>query len=132
MQYDPVCKMRRLKEFWISRASAEQRKGRAGRTGPGVCYRLFSEADYKVRSSLPFSGLLISRSFKIIIKQRIFLRTKFESKCSKDKSVTVLFRRTIMGRTTLSLASTSLDNYLLIQISHVKQRTLIFTVNAVS
>lgn len=35
MQYDPVCKMQRLKEFWISRASAEQRKGRSGRTGPG-------------------------------------------------------------------------------------------------
>ena len=31
MQYDPVCKMQRLKEFWISRASAEQRKGRAGK-----------------------------------------------------------------------------------------------------
>jgi len=31
--------MQRLKEFWISKASAEQRKGRAGRTGPGVCYR---------------------------------------------------------------------------------------------
>ncbi|KAG8236497.1 hypothetical protein J437_LFUL016409 [Ladona fulva] len=30
MSYDPVSKMQRLKEFWISRASAEQRKGRAG------------------------------------------------------------------------------------------------------
>lgn len=39
MQYDPTCKMQRLKEFWISQASAEQRKGRAGRTGPGVCFR---------------------------------------------------------------------------------------------
>ena len=39
MHFDPVCKMSRLKEFWISRASAEQRKGRAGRTGPGVCFR---------------------------------------------------------------------------------------------
>lgn len=39
MSYDPICKMQRLKEFWISKASAEQRKGRAGRTGPGVCYR---------------------------------------------------------------------------------------------
>jgi len=39
MSYDPSCKMQRLKEFWISKASAEQRKGRAGRTGPGVCYR---------------------------------------------------------------------------------------------
>lgn len=30
MSYDPVCKMQKLKEFWISQASAEQRKGRAG------------------------------------------------------------------------------------------------------
>lgn len=43
MSYDPSCKMQRLKEFWISKASAEQRKGRAGRTGPGVCYRYRSQ-----------------------------------------------------------------------------------------
>ncbi|XP_012261756.2 probable ATP-dependent RNA helicase DHX34 [Athalia rosae] len=47
MSYDPICKMQRLKEFWISKASAEQRKGRAGRTGPGVCYRLYSEEEYE-------------------------------------------------------------------------------------
>lgn len=46
MSYDPTCKMQRLKEFWISKASAEQRKGRAGRTGPGVCYRVYSEEEY--------------------------------------------------------------------------------------
>lgn len=31
---------------WISKASADQRMGRAGRTGPGHCYRLFSSAFY--------------------------------------------------------------------------------------
>lgn len=46
MSYDSTCKMRRLQEFWISRASSEQRKGRAGRTGPGVCFRLYAESDY--------------------------------------------------------------------------------------
>ncbi|XP_007445092.3 probable ATP-dependent RNA helicase DHX34 [Python bivittatus] len=46
LSYDPKAKLRRLQEFWISRASAEQRKGRAGRTGPGVCYRLYAESDY--------------------------------------------------------------------------------------
>ena len=30
MSFDPKYKMQRLQEFWISRASAEQRKGRAG------------------------------------------------------------------------------------------------------
>ncbi|USW59511.1 Putative helicase, P-loop containing nucleoside triphosphate hydrolase [Septoria linicola] len=31
----------------ISRSSADQRKGRAGREAPGQCFRLFTEADYK-------------------------------------------------------------------------------------
>ncbi|CAN0007127.1 unnamed protein product [Ectocarpus fasciculatus] len=31
---------------WVSKASADQRMGRAGRTGPGHCYRLFSSAFY--------------------------------------------------------------------------------------
>lgn len=32
---------------WISKASADQRAGRAGRTGPGHCYRLFSSAIFE-------------------------------------------------------------------------------------
>jgi ATP-dependent RNA helicase DHX37/DHR1 len=32
---------------WISKASAKQRAGRAGRTGPGHCYRLYSSAVYE-------------------------------------------------------------------------------------
>ncbi|NXK43497.1 DHX34 helicase, partial [Piprites chloris] len=42
LRYDGQAKVRRLQESWISRASAEQRKGRAGRTGPGTCIRLYS------------------------------------------------------------------------------------------
>ena len=59
MQYDPICKMQRLKEGWISRASAEQRKGRSGRTGPGVCFRLYEESEYKALK--PFSTPEIQR-----------------------------------------------------------------------
>lgn len=36
-----------LIESEISRASADQRKGRAGRTGPGDCYRLYSKMSYE-------------------------------------------------------------------------------------
>ncbi|KAK0353089.1 putative ATP-dependent RNA helicase DHR1 [Friedmanniomyces endolithicus] len=32
---------------WVSKASASQRTGRAGRTGPGHCYRLYSSAVYE-------------------------------------------------------------------------------------
>lgn len=47
LSYDPKAKLQRLQEFWISRASAEQRKGRAGRSGPGICYRLYAKSDYE-------------------------------------------------------------------------------------
>ncbi|PHZ12771.1 P-loop containing nucleoside triphosphate hydrolase protein [Rhizopus microsporus ATCC 52813] len=46
MNHDPASKMSRLSEFWISKASAKQRAGRAGRTGPGECFRLYSENEY--------------------------------------------------------------------------------------
>ena len=35
----------RFQVTWISKASAEQRAGRAGRTGPGHCYRLPSHPE---------------------------------------------------------------------------------------
>uniref|UniRef100_R7WE14 RNA helicase n=1 Tax=Aegilops tauschii TaxID=37682 RepID=R7WE14_AEGTA len=37
-----------LKVNWISQSSANQRAGRAGRTGAGKCYRLYSEADFSM------------------------------------------------------------------------------------
>src|SRR5690554_5980032 len=43
--FDPNSGMTRLITQRVSKASAEQRKGRAGRTEPGVCYRLWSEAE---------------------------------------------------------------------------------------
>ena len=42
--YDKKLSMSRFQVQWISKASAEQRAGRAGRTAPGHCYRLFSAA----------------------------------------------------------------------------------------
>ena len=40
---------------WVSKASANQRAGRAGRTGPGHCYRLFSSAVFNDQVRLPSS-----------------------------------------------------------------------------
>jgi ATP-dependent helicase HrpB len=42
LQYDPGTGLNRLVTVRESRASAEQRAGRAGRLAPGVCYRLYS------------------------------------------------------------------------------------------
>jgi ATP-dependent helicase HrpB len=41
--YEPDTGVTRLQTVRVSRASAEQRRGRAGRTQPGVCYRLWDE-----------------------------------------------------------------------------------------
>ena len=44
-RFDPRRGMSELATVRVSRAAAEQRRGRAGRLGPGVCYRLWAEAE---------------------------------------------------------------------------------------
>ncbi|KAI8255088.1 putative ATP-dependent RNA helicase [Colletotrichum sp. SAR11_239] len=46
-QYDRLSGVQTYEIGWISKASASQRAGRAGRTGPGHCYRLYSSAVYE-------------------------------------------------------------------------------------
>ncbi|KAM7495013.1 hypothetical protein LguiB_029622 [Lonicera macranthoides] len=41
--YDPYNNVSTLNSSWISKASAKQREGRAGRCQPGVCYHLYSK-----------------------------------------------------------------------------------------
>ncbi len=49
-RFDPRRGMAGLVTLPVSRAAADQRRGRAGRQGPGICYRLWPEA---AQSSLP-------------------------------------------------------------------------------
>ena len=44
-RFDAGSGMSRLETVRVSRAEADQRRGRAGRTAPGVCYRLWSETE---------------------------------------------------------------------------------------
>ena len=48
-RYAPRTKVQRLPIEPISRASADQRKGRCGRIGPGVCIRLYSQDEFEAR-----------------------------------------------------------------------------------
>ncbi|KAI9138090.1 P-loop containing nucleoside triphosphate hydrolase protein [Paraphysoderma sedebokerense] len=80
MHYDHSTHLNKLSEFWISKgrlscnflllfyalevinhlniASAKQRAGRAGRTGPGECYRLYSRAEFKHLNDFPIPEVL--------------------------------------------------------------------------
>jgi ATP-dependent helicase HrpA len=49
-RYSPRQKLDRLHIEPVSQASANQRKGRCGRVAEGICYRLYSEADFVSRS----------------------------------------------------------------------------------
>lgn len=46
-RFSPRTGMTRLETAPISSASADQRRGRAGRLGPGVCFRLWTEAEHQ-------------------------------------------------------------------------------------
>jgi hypothetical protein len=59
--YNPKVGMDSLVVTPISQASARQRAGRAGRTGPGKCFRLYTESAYK-NEMLPTSVPEIQRT----------------------------------------------------------------------
>ncbi len=44
-RFSPRTGLTRLETVTVSRASADQRRGRAGRTGPGFCYRLWTHGE---------------------------------------------------------------------------------------
>src|SRR5476651_1631660 len=52
-RYEPAVGLTRLETVRVSRASADQRRGRAGRTEPGICYRLWAEPE--TQSLAPFA-----------------------------------------------------------------------------
>jgi ATP-dependent helicase HrpB len=52
-RYSPGSGLTRLETIRVSQASAEQRRGRAGRLEPGVCYRLWAEG--QTRALIPFN-----------------------------------------------------------------------------
>ena len=51
LRFDPRRGINSVLVETISRSSAEQRAGRAGRVGPGVCLRLWSEAEHSARAA---------------------------------------------------------------------------------
>ncbi|MDR1518646.1 MAG: ATP-dependent RNA helicase HrpA [Planctomycetota bacterium] len=62
----------RLQIEKISQASADQRKGRAGRTAPGICLRLYSEADFLKRPKFTDPEIRRASLASVILRLRHF------------------------------------------------------------
>ncbi len=52
----------------ISRSSCEQRAGRAGRTSPGICYRIYSENEYSLRQEFGLEEILRTDLSEVVLR----------------------------------------------------------------
>jgi ATP-dependent helicase HrpA len=67
-RYSHRTKVQRLPIEPISRASANQRKGRCGRTSDGICIRLYSEDDFEARSEFTDPEILRTNLASVILQ----------------------------------------------------------------
>lgn len=67
-RYSPRQQVQRLQVEPISQAAAEQRKGRCGRIAPGVCYRLYEEADFQTRPAFTDPEILRASLAGVILR----------------------------------------------------------------
>lgn len=67
-RYAARTKVQRLEVEPVSRASADQRKGRCGRLGPGVCIRLYSEDDFFARPEFTDPEILRTNLASVILQ----------------------------------------------------------------
>lgn len=67
-RYSPKSKLQRLPIEPVSQASADQRAGRCGRIGPGVCIRLYSREDYERRERYTPPEILRSNLAAVILQ----------------------------------------------------------------
>ncbi|MEM9021385.1 MAG: ATP-dependent RNA helicase HrpA, partial [Planctomycetota bacterium] len=67
-RYSPNSKVQRLPIEPVSRASCDQRKGRCGRVGPGVCIRLYSEEDFTSRDAFNTPEIQRSNLASVILQ----------------------------------------------------------------
>lgn len=69
-RYSSRSRIQRLPIEPVSRASADQRMGRCGRVGPGICIRLYDESDYRRRDEYTQPEILRSNLASVILRAR--------------------------------------------------------------
>ena len=78
LRYSAKSRVQRLPIEKISQASARQRAGRAGRLGPGVAVRLYSEDDYEARAPYTQPEILRTNLASVILQMEALALGKAE------------------------------------------------------
>ncbi len=76
--YSPRTFTSSLIETPVSRASCNQRRGRAGRTCPGTCYRLYSRKDFDTRSTYTTEEIYRTDLSEVVLRMSELGITDFE------------------------------------------------------
>jgi ATP-dependent helicase HrpA len=77
--YNPRSYTSSLVEGPISKASCNQRKGRAGRTAPGTCYRLYSRQDFEGRALFTTEEIFRTDLSEVVLRMAELGISDFES-----------------------------------------------------
>ncbi len=77
-RYSARSKMQRLPIEPVSRASADQRAGRCGRIGPGVCIRLYSQEDYESRDEFTTPEIRRTNLASVVLQTKTLKLGKLE------------------------------------------------------
>ncbi|MBR4464229.1 MAG: ATP-dependent RNA helicase [Treponema sp.] len=77
--YNPRTYTSSLVETQVSKASCNQRRGRAGRTCPGTCYRLYSRDDFESRQLYTTEEIYRTDLSEVVLRMAELDITDFES-----------------------------------------------------
>jgi len=76
--YNPKTYTASLVQVPVSKASSNQRKGRAGRTAPGYCYRLYTRDDFENRSLFTMEEIYRTDLSEVVLRMAELGITEFE------------------------------------------------------
>ncbi|XP_055918201.1 ATP-dependent DNA/RNA helicase DHX36 [Eupeodes corollae] len=91
--YDVELNLQTLGEKWVTLANAQQRRGRAGRVQPGICYNLYTRARERFLEAVPspeivrtkLEGVILNLKFLHINDVAEFMKTLLD--CPNEKAI---------------------------------------------
>lgn len=111
IDYDPELNMSTFGTRWISRANAKQRSGRAGRTCPGECFKLYTREEEGNFQEYPFPELLRIPLESVIMEAK--------SHCPNELAVTFLSQA--IQHPSISAIHNALEELMLLGVLDAKE-----------